>query len=662
MLRTVGRWVAYPIIAGLLVALVTLIVTWLKTPPRVVDESFSIASFDATYELELQPDGTLDALISERIDVDFAAPGKHGIVRIIPLKYQDHRNAVTDISVTGQLRTSPEEGPSPDQEAPVRFTESRTDTAIELRLGSSITTLAAGAQRFTLSYRLTEIAMNTPNGLAQEVALDVTGSGWGVPTARAQATLVVPASLAERLNGNAACYFGVEGSTERCSISRAGADPVTFSSTTSDLSPFESMTFAVGFIPGTFDSAYTPRQTLWAAVALVSAPLGAAIAIALLVVIPPAIRRWRLNRRVLVTQFTPPKGVTPLVAADVWGRPERGMAAQLIDAVVTRQLTVITKEAPGSEAEAGVSASRQARQRRQLRSGIKLQGLNKLNDQGVGSLLRSQFRNGVHSAPSPSAMELRRSLVKESGQRLPGRAAGSWFLPTYVLFLIGLGVCNLLGLNVSLQVAWWNIAAAVLAVCVLVFALYRGGTSGRLSPDGEETYHHLRGLRHFMALSEAERIRFLQGTDTAPRVGSGDATTIKLYEPLLPYAVIFGLEDSWGRLIGDHGAVSPGKRLSAAAGSVLVSGLLSERSDRTYRSDLGYYNALAMTDTNHRVGAGFTGAGKALSEWFSGSNDGTDGRGGGWSGGDGGGNWSSGSSDGGGSSGSGMGGGGGSSW
>lgn len=93
--------------------------------------------------------------------------------------------------------------------------------------------------------------------------------------------------------------------------------------------------------------------------------------------------------------------------------------------------------------------------------------------------------------------------------------------------------------------------------------------------------------------------------------------------------------------------------LAALLTAMPLSDLSASLSHNGYRSIDG---TQTMMDVNHRVSDGFSSAGTALSDTFSGSNDGSGGSG--WSGG----GWSSGGSGGGGSSGGGMGGGGGSSW
>ena len=60
--------------------------------------------------------------------------------------------------------------------------------------------------------------------------------------------------------------------------------------------------------------------------------------------------------------------------------------------------------------------------------------------------------------------------------------------------------------------------------------------------EGIKTKLYLDGLCKYMKLAEAERIKFLQ---SVPRVDISDKGIVKLYEKLLPYALIFGLESTW---------------------------------------------------------------------------------------------------------------------
>ena len=69
-----------------------------------------------------------------------------------------------------------------------------------------------------------------------------------------------------------------------------------------------------------------------------------------------------------------------------------------------------------------------------------------------------------------------------------------------------------------------------------------------LTAAGAEVRDHLKGLKEFIEWAEADRIRMLQSPMGAERVRinpNDPAQMLKLYEVLLPYAVVFGQEKQW---------------------------------------------------------------------------------------------------------------------
>ena len=69
-----------------------------------------------------------------------------------------------------------------------------------------------------------------------------------------------------------------------------------------------------------------------------------------------------------------------------------------------------------------------------------------------------------------------------------------------------------------------------------------------LTAKGAETRDHLEGLKVFIEWAEADRIRMLQspqGAERAPIDVNDPRQMLRLYEVLLPYAVVFGQEKEW---------------------------------------------------------------------------------------------------------------------
>ena len=72
--------------------------------------------------------------------------------------------------------------------------------------------------------------------------------------------------------------------------------------------------------------------------------------------------------------------------------------------------------------------------------------------------------------------------------------------------------------------------------------------------QGLQLSNYMEGLKYYIGLAEADRIKFLQsvkGADTSPE------GIVKLHEKLLPYAVVFGMEKSWMRELAHYYEVSP---------------------------------------------------------------------------------------------------------
>jgi uncharacterized membrane protein len=69
---------------------------------------------------------------------------------------------------------------------------------------------------------------------------------------------------------------------------------------------------------------------------------------------------------------------------------------------------------------------------------------------------------------------------------------------------------------------------------------------------------HLEGLKEFIRVAEADRLQMLQSVSGAERVTTTDgAAIVKIYERLLPYAVLFGLEKEWAEEISKYYDTNP---------------------------------------------------------------------------------------------------------
>ena len=110
---------------------------------------------------------------------------------------------------------------------------------------------------------------------------------------------------------------------------------------------------------------------------------------------------------------------------------------------------------------------------------------------------------------------------------------------------------------------------------------------------------YLEGIREYLRLAEEDRLRAAQSPRTADLVSSGrraygDApnspgnSIVNVYERLLPYAVLFGMEREWAEVIRSAGAAAGCRGTPVAAGCRVVALALRRIVlDRPSRGDAG---------------------------------------------------------------------------
>ena len=169
-----------------------------------------------------------------------------------------------------------------------------------------------------------------------------------------------------------------------------------------------------------------------------------------------------------------------------------------------------------------------------------------------------------------------------------------------------------------------------------------------LSEAGVEQRDYLAGMKVYLDLAEADRFRMLQSPEGALRVtvpravpGQGGAATdagrtaatagtdtvelVKLYEKLLPYAVLWGVEQEWAAELAvyyEQESVTPGWFVSqnAFSGVYLVSALggLGDSvltSETPTPSTSSWSSSGGGSFSGGSFGGGFSGGGGASGSW-----------------------------------------------
>jgi uncharacterized membrane protein YgcG len=546
---------------GLAVALAVAI----AAPASADTSDFTFDSMDVAYTLSQAPDGTSHLEVVETIVARFPDIDQNrGILRAIPRVNQGIDLDPVVHSVVDENGTD------------VFWEEYGSDDEfVVLALGTD--EFVHGPTTYVISYSLDNVVTDfTDPEPIDELYWDVNGTGWDQPFGRVSATLTVDPSAAALLTGATSCFSGAYGVTDECTLAVDGAVPaaagesVTYSTSVTDLDARETLTIVVAFPAATFvqgpvyesqygGGEYEPIQPpgdapFWARILYILLGLGA-----IGTAVGAGIQRFTgskgaKGRGIIIPQYTVPPGLNVMVAAHIAGRESTAFAAQLVSLAVRKKLRILDYPVTASGADYTLQyLSADDLDPLELELMNALFG-NKLDEGEVKELapadvtLGNAVRAVTTNAKAAEKTQGYRTAQSGMGCLFPGIA----FLLFFLTLVIGIGV-SIATYSIS-PIAFGAGFLAFIALIVTIALLSK--TSGPLTQSGAETREYLEGMKMYLELAEKERFRLLQSPTGAERIDVGDTKQIiKLYEKLLPFAVIWGVEDQWMRELVVHAGV-----------------------------------------------------------------------------------------------------------
>ena len=532
------------------------------SPTDTNDFYFTDANFD--YHLTKTENGN-KLHVKETLTAEFPDFARnHGITRSIPYTNQDGKNTTVASESALNLTVKRNDAIEP-------YSISKEDNYYLVRIGSA-SSYVTDTQTYTLEYDFENVITEFSDGLNvsgknqnspvdfQELYWDTNGTGWEQPFNKLTATLHV--DQPNDLLNEAWCYVGRYGTKGegRCEITRI-SDGYRFEA--SNLKGRENLTFVTQFKPGTYQ---VILQKNWLLVIFSIILVAFCFFILLLV-----IRRWQKKAKAKVAyykklfvapQYTVPKEITvaesgqlslkstkPSYVATmlelavngyvslVKGEPTKILKKDTwrlhinkVDGLTTSQTMILRILKGGEEPVAGEEFDiKKHTATYTLQSYIRTYRSSAFDDLKTKGLLEGKASSAQSNISTAiivivifsifipgiliSLSELSEGLLSFSGY-----VVGSSFLPL--------------------------VDALVVVATIIVGFIFGSKTSkyGKYTEAGLDMNNYLEGLRLYIDMAEEDRIKFLQstkGADTSPK------GIVKLYEKLLPYACIFGLEDSW---------------------------------------------------------------------------------------------------------------------
>jgi uncharacterized membrane protein YgcG len=529
---------------------------------RVGVDDFTFSNFSADYYLDRDASGHSTLRTVEKLTAVFPSSDQNkGIVRKIPDNYLGSPLHTTFVSITDTNGITKPYSVSDDGE----FTtvETGTDNYVH------------GHVTYTLTYTQTNVAGYFSNTNDDEFYWDTNGTEWSQPFAKVTARVHVAPKLALSLSGHNACYQGAQGSTQQCDVS-APDTPVPTLSPSSDASPaFESptvitvtatglsagenMTVAIGFAVGTFtdaphdsgtdstDDTQLPPDTVWGEI------VGGVFLLIALASIPFAlIRRFAYEPRnargrgTIIPQYDLPTGINLMEASTIVKRETTLVPSQIVSLAVRGNLRIL---------DYAVTTSSGANYTLELTTADGLDAEEtQLLQAFFPTMTPGETFEVVAAAVEAGDIAAVKAAVNagtvQKGWRLKPSGRSGAFTG---LALLGLVIVEgvLIGITgAASALADLSIPFTIIAMIVAFATAYRGYV---LTPAGADQRDYLLGMRLYLTVAEKDRMRILQSPTGAERVNYDDKReVVKLYEKLLPFAVLFGVEDEWSKVLAIH--------------------------------------------------------------------------------------------------------------
>lgn len=450
----------------------------------------------------------------------------HGILRAIPDRYKGHSLQLHINKVTSSSG------------APALYTTYSDSGNTVIKIGDAAR-LITGPQQYTIDYTVRNVISFYSDH--SELYWDVNGDQWQQQFEHVSVALHMPQGADQ--TRKPVCYTGSYGSKEtNCTIAATGSSLL--SQTTKPLQPGQTLSYAVAFEPGYF------YPSKWYETAGEYSKIVAGLLIPIVVIGGSGlVHWWRVGRDprgsgVIVPQYGPPDGMKPLAVGAInnFGIGTRDITATIIDLAVRRYIKIIeTKQDKKFQKDATLYTLEL--------TNSDITGLDS-NEQSLIKALFSDLTVGKTAELTKSKSTLY-SIVSSLDSNTVKQLSDAGYLRVnnkqtrslrYWLVRLVLSLIVLL-------VSWAAFGSAstfigtFIGCAILVFCL--AAIKARTA-KGVAAKEHIEGLKMYLEVAEKQRIEKLQSPNAAYAANSQEPVrTVELFEKLLPYAVLLGVEQQW---------------------------------------------------------------------------------------------------------------------
>jgi len=513
---------------------------------------FAHASAQATEHIDsfhsditIQSNG--EVAVKETVRYFFDNP-KHGIIRHIPVKYSVEKiGSLTgnyNIYLTVEAVAIEKEN---GQTEAVSHKEEEKAGSVDIKIGDPQKEVN-GNITYLITYKAKRAVNFSPkdNESQDEFYWNVTGTGWEVPIASSSAEIHFPVGI-DPDSWKFACYTGALGSQQKECLEEASSEKSVEFKSKWELPPKEGLTIVAGFPKGILtpptaseDLKLALQNNIWIYLFLL---IPFVVFTALFIV-------WFLKGRdpkgkgTIIPQYTPPDNLTPAELGVLYDEKAdlRDISSSIIDLAVRGYLRIREIE---KKPVFGVF-NKHPDYEIQL---LKRDNFIPAAEIKIFEAIFPQLENQRVSAGSPyrttkiKLTDLQASFPLKLGEikeklygdlvlqgyfpKNPERVRNTYlFLGAVTAFLGIIVFANKIGI---LAAGSMFISGAIIGI----FGLFMP----KKTVKGVDAYEKILGLREYLTVAEEDRIKFHNAPAKNPTV----------FERLLPYAMVLGVEKEWAK-------------------------------------------------------------------------------------------------------------------
>lgn len=543
--------------------------------------------FSAAYYLWCDDAGLSHMHVVEELTAVFPSTNQnHGITRVIPFTNNNGKNLTmeSDDSIAIDVERN-------GREEPVNKVEVG-DGHFKVYIGNP-DTYVTGEQNYTLVYDFQNVILDQTDGLKnwQELYWDANGNDSLQRFEQVTATVYLDQEIADSFNGETACYVGRYGSNNqsRCKITEFTEEidlgdgfktmgGVEF--TASNLNAQENLTFVMGFDQATFKLAPQQSSQRFVIATIVLSVAGIGMILLMIKCYAVTKEKRRYHKSLFVRpEYTPVSDITVAEMAENYiGKGRKGdiKVATLLDLAVNHKIEMVKTETDGLfgkkktewkiRLKANVLNVQQATVLKILAGRDELlqidQEITVKSHRATSTLtnLLTRFNESVKNnlVKKGLAIEFGKTKIDKTGTTKRPHNWSSTLIVLSVFWVFGgafLAMIIFADTPSYVAVVGAEVLPAVyviILITILFASIIIGGKTGLYishTEKGLEYSRYLEGLKMYMEMAEADRLKMLQSVKGADTTHEG---IVKLYEKLLPYAILFKLEDSWLKELGRY--------------------------------------------------------------------------------------------------------------